>query len=89
MSRKKKSEGTGPVEILPGTVEYACREHFEREKAGYEARTGIKVDYELAHPLTSTPLPAEESEESGESGESEEEEPAETGEAETIENEGD
>ena len=86
MAKKSKAKVTGPVEILPGTVEYACREHFEREKAGYEARTGIKVDYELAQPLTSTPL-AEESGESGESGESEE--PAEAGEAETIENEGD
>ncbi len=58
MARRKKSgDGEAAVEIVPGTVEYAAREHFEREKAAYEERTGIPCNYVPPHPLTSTPLP--------------------------------
>jgi|GEM_PF-4563153 len=56
MAKKKTSEN-GAIEIVPGTEEHAAREFFANEKAAYEERTGEKVHYELAHPLTSTPLP--------------------------------
>lgn len=63
MSKRKKVEETaeipGPV---PGTVEFERKQHFEKEKAAYEARTGEKVSYELDAPLTSTPI-AEEADE--------------------------
>lgn len=58
MARKKeeKTAEEAAVEIVPGTEEFAAREFLAREKAAYEARTGERVGYELAHPLTSTPL---------------------------------
>ncbi len=73
MARKKKDESTGdgPVEIVEGTVEHAAREHFEREKAAYEERTGEKVNFVPPHPLTSTPLAEVVSDESVEFIESE------------------
>ncbi len=59
MARRKKSDVVedGPVEIVEGTVEWKAREHFEREKAAYEERTGIPCNSVPPHPLTSTPLP--------------------------------
>jgi hypothetical protein len=51
MAKKDKA-----VEIRPGTQEFATREHFAKEKAAYEKRTGETVNFELGHPLTSTPL---------------------------------
>jgi hypothetical protein len=58
MAKKKKIEtdaGELPAPV-EGTVEYERQRHFEEQKAGYEARTGEKVIYELDAPLTSTPL---------------------------------
>lgn len=59
MARKKKTEESGVAELVEGTVEYERQQHFDREKAAYEERTGEKVAYELDAPLTSTPLPSE------------------------------
>lgn len=57
MARAKKNQtDDGDLEILPGTQEFATREHFAKEKAAYEERTGETVNYELDAPLTSTPL---------------------------------
>lgn len=55
MSRKKPQ-----ADDLQGTVEGAARDHFEREKAAYEERTGQKVEFVPPMPLTRTPLPATE-----------------------------
>ena len=41
---------------VPGTVEYAARVHWEREKAGYEQRTGEKVTYEPPFDPGQTPI---------------------------------
>lgn len=53
MARKKEE----PAE-LAGTVEEQRLAFFEREKAGYEARTGETVDYVPGVPLTRTPIEA-------------------------------
>ena len=42
---------------LDGTVEGLARDHFEKEKAAYEERTGQKVEFEPPVPVTRTPLP--------------------------------
>jgi hypothetical protein len=54
MAKKKETEVV--ADDLSGTVEGLARDHFEREKAAYEERTGIKVNYELPAPVTRTPL---------------------------------
>jgi hypothetical protein len=70
MAKKKKDE-SDVKEVLPGTVEHARQEYFEREKAAYEERTGETVNFELSAPLTSTPLVEVVSDESTEFIESE------------------
>ena len=52
MSRKKTQ-----VDDLDGTIEGLARDHFEREKAEYEKRTGQKVEFVPPVPLTRTPIP--------------------------------
>lgn len=56
MARKRKDEAE--VDDLDGTVEGLARDHFEREKAEYEKRTGKKVEFEPPVPLTRTPIAA-------------------------------
>lgn len=56
MARKKKVEEGGPIEPVEGTVEYLAKQHFDREVAAYEERTGTKVNAYLPVPLTSTPI---------------------------------
>ena len=69
MARKKNIDD---MDDLAGTVEGLARDHFEREKAAYEERTGQKVEYVPPMPVTRTPIKEEsvESSESVESGES-------------------
>lgn len=55
MARRKKSE-EAVADSLEGTVEGLARDHFEKEKAAYEAATGEKVTYEPPMPTTRTPL---------------------------------
>lgn len=55
---KKKKDFT-EVDDLDGTVEGQAREFFEKEKAGYEERTGETVNYELPTPVTRTPIEVE------------------------------
>ncbi len=74
MSRSKKN--VVETDDLAGTVEGLARDHFEREKAAYEERTGQKVEYVPPMPVTRTPI--EETVESDESVESVE--PSESGE---------
>jgi hypothetical protein len=72
MARKKEQ-----TDDLAGTVEGLARDHFEREKAAYEERTGEKVQFVPPTPVTRTPIPEPVNE------------PAETAEAEaqpTVEN---
>lgn len=54
MARTKKTEVV--ADDLEGTVEGLARDHFEREKAAYEERTGVKVNYVPPAPLTRTPI---------------------------------
>lgn len=56
MARRKAEEVIG--DGLAGTVEGLARDHFEREKAAYEARTGETVNYYKPVPLTRTPIGA-------------------------------
>lgn len=56
MARRKKAEGGGVEDDLAGTVEGKARDHFEREKAAYEARTGETVKFVPPVPVTRTPL---------------------------------
>lgn len=58
MAKKKKFEDE-IVDDLDGTVEGQAREFFEKEKAGYEKRTGETVNYELPTPVTRTPIESE------------------------------
>jgi hypothetical protein len=55
MAKRKQVEEAvdGPLE---GTVEHARLQHFEKEKAAYEERTGETVNYQPDAPLTSTPI---------------------------------
>lgn len=55
MAKTRLNKGTV---IMPGSVEEAARDHFEREKAAYEERTGEKCNYYFPAPLQSTPMPA-------------------------------
>ncbi len=73
MARKKNIDD---MDDLAGTVEGLARDHFEREKAAYEERTGTKVEYVPPVPVTRTPVESSESGESVGSSES-----AESGEA--------
>lgn len=68
MARTKKTEAV--ADSLDGTVEGLALAHFEKEKAAYEARTGEKVLFEPAMPLSRTPL-SPKSAEPAESSESE------------------
>lgn len=52
--RKRKAEAV--VDDLAGTVEGLARDHFEREKADYEKRTGEKVLFVPPIPVTRTPI---------------------------------
>lgn len=61
MARKRKFGETD--DDLAGTVEGLARDHFEREKAAYEERTGQEVRFEPPVPVTRTPLAAEPAEE--------------------------
>lgn len=54
---KKKVEDEVVVDDLEGTVEGLARDHFLRDAAEAEARTGIKCNYYWPDPLTRTPLP--------------------------------
>lgn len=54
MAQTKKTEAV--ADSLDGTVEGLALTHFHKEKAAYEARTGEKVWYEPANPLTRTPI---------------------------------
>lgn len=67
MARKKNIDD---MDDLAGTVEGLARDHFEREKAAYEERTGQKVEYVPPMPVTRTPVESGESGEAAESGES-------------------
>lgn len=67
MARKKNIDD---MDDLAGTVEGLARDHFEREKAAYEERTGTKVEYVPPVPVTRTPVESSESGEAAESGES-------------------
>jgi hypothetical protein len=51
MAKKKE-----PADELAGTVEGLARDHFEKEKAAYEERTGQKVLFEPPVPVSRTPL---------------------------------
>jgi len=57
MARKRKFGETD--DDLAGTVEGLARDHFEKEKAEYEKRTGQKVWFEPPIPATRTPIEAE------------------------------
>ena len=59
MARKKQE-----VDDLEGTVEGLARDHWEREKAAYEKRTGQKVEFVPPTPVTRTPIGPEPVEES-------------------------
>lgn len=61
MAKKRKADEIS--DDLEGTVEGLARDHFEREKAEYEKRTGQKVEFEPPVPLTRTPIAAEPAEE--------------------------
>lgn len=61
MAKRKEVE---VLDDLDGTVEGLARDHFEREKAAYEERTGTKVEYVPPMPLTRTPIKEVESGES-------------------------
>lgn len=54
MARTKRTEAV--ADSLEGTVEGLALDHFDKEKAAYEARTGEKVEYVPAMPTTRTPL---------------------------------
>lgn len=54
MARKKNDD----VDDLAGTVEGLARDHFEKEKAAYEERTGQKVEFVPPVPVTRTPIGA-------------------------------
>lgn len=54
MARKK--HGKDDADDLAGTVEGLARDHFEMEKAAYEARTGKTVEYVPPIPVTRTPI---------------------------------
>ena len=51
MARKTKN-----TDDLTGTVEGLALDHFEREKAAYEERTGTTVEYVPPMPVTRTPI---------------------------------
>lgn len=52
-----RRHNTNPeTDDLAGTVEGLARDHFEREKAAYEARTGEKVLFVPPMPVTRTPI---------------------------------
>lgn len=53
MAKRRYDE---PADDLAGTVEGQAREHFEREKAAYEERTGETVNYVPGTPVTRTPI---------------------------------
>lgn len=55
MAKKKSEEAV--VDDLEGTVEGLARDHFLRDVAEAEARTGIKCNYYWPDPLTRTPIP--------------------------------
>lgn len=57
MAKKKLEEDEVVVDDLAGTVEGLARDHFLRDVAEAEARTGIKCNYYWPDPLTRTPLP--------------------------------
>lgn len=67
MARKKKDGEV--VDDFDGTVEGLARDHFEREKAAYEERTGQKVWFEPPVPVERTPIQAESVEETTPEGE--------------------
>lgn len=54
MAKKKRDEAV--ADGLEGTVEGLAQDHFEREKAAYEERTGEKVWFQPPTPLTRTPI---------------------------------
>ena len=54
MAKKKEEK-----DELTGTVEGLARDHFEREKAAYEERTGQKVEFVPGVPTTRTPIAEE------------------------------
>lgn len=57
MAKKKQTAAeAADVDDLAGTVEGLARDHFEREKAAYEERTGLKVEYVPGVPTTRTPI---------------------------------
>ena len=57
MARVKKTEREEVVvDDLAGTVEGLARDHFLRDVAEAEERTGIKNNYYWPDPLTRTPI---------------------------------
>jgi len=60
----KKKDAAVEADELTGTVEGLARDHWEREKAAYEERTGTKVEFVPPRPTTRTPIDPEPVEES-------------------------
>ncbi len=58
MARNRSYTAAEGRDELEGTVEGLARDHFEREKAAYEARTGQKVEFVPPMPVTRTPISA-------------------------------
>jgi len=55
---RRKHESEAVADDLTGTVEGLALDHFEREKAAYEERTGETVLFVSPVPLTRTPVAA-------------------------------
>lgn len=55
----KRRKGVEETDDLDGTVEGLARDHWNREAAEYEKRTGQKVTFVPPVPTTRTPIPEE------------------------------